>query len=98
MLDRMSDASRIVELLRKKGLVERNIRIGDRRKMDVNITENGIQLLKEIDKESERMDKRLSALNEQEIIQLNFLLDKLRNILSFLPYIFPPIIYLLFSN
>ena len=34
MLDRMSDASRIVELLRKKKLAERNICGEDRRKMD----------------------------------------------------------------
>src|ERR1035437_7774732 len=94
MLDRMSDASRIVELLRKKGLVERNICEGNRRKMDVLITEKGLHLLEEIEKENERMDKRLSSLSDQEVVQLNFLLDKLRNILSFLPYIFFPLSYI----
>src|ERR1035437_10512952 len=94
MLDRMSDASRIVELLRKKGLVERTICEGDRRRMDVIITENGLHVLQEIDKESERMDKRLSSLNEQEISQLNFLLDKIRNIISLLPYILYPLSFI----
>jgi DNA-binding MarR family transcriptional regulator len=94
MLDRMSDASRIVELLRKKGLIERTICEGDRRRMDVIITENGLQVLQEIDKESERMDKRLSSLNEQEISQLNFLLDKIRNIISLLPYILYPLSFI----
>ena len=79
MLDRMSDASRIVELLRKKGLVERTIRETDRRKMDVVISQQGLQLLRETEKEDERLDKRLSTLNETEITQLNLLLDKLRS-------------------
>ncbi len=80
MLDRMSDASRIVEVLRKKGLVERNVCEGNRRRMDVLITEKGLYLLSEIEKEeNERMDKHLSALDEQEINQLNLLLDQLRN-------------------
>lgn len=99
MLDRMSDASRIVELLRKRKLVERTICDGDRRRMDVIITENGLQLLQEIEKENERMDNHLSALNEQEVSQLNFLLDKLRRPLSLLlyilfpsPFIFPEIL------
>lgn len=78
MLDRMSDASRIVELLRKKKLVERNICGEDRRKMDVVITQKGLDLLEEIEKENERMDKSLSALNEEEIVLLNDLLDKVR--------------------
>ena len=78
MLDRMSDASRIVELMRKKKLVERNICGDDRRKMDVVITQKGLDLLEEIEKESERMDNRLSALNKEEIVLLNDLLDKVR--------------------
>jgi MarR family transcriptional regulator, multiple gene regulator MgrA len=78
MLDRMSDASRIVELLRQKKLVERNISTEDRRKMDVVISQSGLGLLKEIENESEYMDNRLKALNEEEIIQLNYLLDKVR--------------------
>ncbi len=78
MLDHMSDASRIVEVLRKKKLVDRNICDGDRRKMDVVITRDGLELLKEIEKENERIDKQLFALSEEEIILLNDLLDKVR--------------------
>ena len=78
MLDRMSDTSRIVEVLRIKKLVERNISVTDRRKMDVVITKQGLCLLEEIDRENERMDKHLSALNEEEIKLLNDLLDKVR--------------------
>ena len=78
MLDRMSDASRIVELLRKKELVWRNISNEDRRKTDIVITQKGLHLLEEIEKENEFMDNRLVVLNTEEIRQLNELLDKVR--------------------
>jgi DNA-binding MarR family transcriptional regulator len=80
MLDRMSDASRLVEHLRKKELVIRTTAGSDRRRMDVVITEKGLALLEEIEKENDQMDKRLATLDEQEVVQLNFLLDKFRNI------------------
>ena len=78
MLDKMSDASRIVEKLRIKGLVERNICSHDRRNVDVCITQNGLNLLAKIDALDNEIDGRLSSLNEEEIKQLNDLLDKLR--------------------
>jgi DNA-binding MarR family transcriptional regulator len=78
MLDRMSDASRIIELLREKDLLVRNININDRRKMNVNITQKGLAMLEAIELENERMDKKLATLSEDEILQLNDLLDKLR--------------------
>jgi len=78
MLDKMSDASRIVEKLRIKGLVERNLSSHDRRNVDVIITKKGLDLLSEIDKYDDEADKQLSSLNEEEIRQLNDLLDKLR--------------------
>lgn len=79
MLDRMSDASRIIEHLRKKGLVERTVCERNRRQMDVKITQSGLHLLKEVEVHNELMDNKLSSLNEQEIRQLNLLLDKVRN-------------------
>ena len=78
MLDKMSDASRIVEKLRIKQLVERNIRTSDRRHVDVFITEKGLELLSQLDSYADEMNSRLSNLNEEEILKLNFLLDKLR--------------------
>ncbi len=78
MLDRMSDASRIVEKLRVKGMVERNICAADRRNVDVLITEKGLNLLSDIDNYEDEMEKHLSALDENEVKQLNDLLDKMR--------------------
>jgi DNA-binding MarR family transcriptional regulator len=78
MLDKMSDASRIVEKLRLKGLADRNICPNDRRNVDVCITEKGLGLLSQLDKHDDEVDAKLCTLNEEEIVQLNCLLDKLR--------------------
>ncbi len=78
MLDKMSDASRIVEKLRLKGLVDRNICPNDRRNVDVCITEKGLELLAQLDKHDDETDAKLATLNKEEITQLNRLLDKLR--------------------
>jgi DNA-binding MarR family transcriptional regulator len=78
MLDKMSDASRIVEKLRLKGLVERNTSPSDRRECEVLITGKGLDLLARADKEFIQMDALFSTLKPDEIHQLNLLLDKMR--------------------
>lgn len=78
MLDKMSDASRIVEKLRTKSLLERTLSENDRRSCDVTITAKGLVLLKEIDKEDVQFEKLFRGLSETEKKQLNDLLDKLR--------------------
>lgn len=79
MLDKMSDASRLVERLRIKGLIKRDLKPNDRRCVDVIITEKGLLLLKEIDKLNDRHDSFLKKLSESEAKKLNNLLDKLRD-------------------
>ena len=78
MLDKMSDASRIVEKLRIKGFAERRTCPNDRRACDVLITKKGMKLLQHIDDNSFDFDNLFSNLNQSEIKQLNFLMDKLR--------------------
>jgi DNA-binding MarR family transcriptional regulator len=78
MLDKMSDASRIVERLVHKGLVTRCINQKDRRAVDIVINEKGLELLKQLDPVITPIDILKSNLNEAEAKQLNFLLDKLR--------------------
>ncbi len=78
MLNKMSDASRIVERLHKKGLVERFTSSTDRRLVDVTITRKGRILIKKIDKKSDDMDRLLALLTEEEAKELNRLLDKVR--------------------
>lgn len=78
MLDKMSDASRIVEKLRMKGLVERHICQHDRRSCQVFITQKGMDLLSEIDTNEVKQTDLMISLSETEKVQLNLLLDKLR--------------------
>jgi len=78
MLDKMSNASRLVEKLRKKGLVQRNTCENDRRAVDVIITTQGLELLDEIEKCDKKWEKQFHVLSAQEVRTLNNLLDKLR--------------------
>ncbi len=78
MLNKMSNASRLVEKLRLKGMVERQINKGDRRACNVLITKKGLDVLTEMDKEENENRPFLANLNEDEAKQLNVLLDKLR--------------------
>lgn len=79
MLDKMSDASRIVERLHKKGLVERNTCVADKRLVDVLINEEGLKLLAIIDEDSENLDFSKTNLTADEALLLSDLLDKLRD-------------------
>lgn len=79
MLDRMSNASRLVEKLRLKGFVERKENDTDRRQVKVSITENGLKLLEELDKAMQNRENEFSKLSIEEANQLNILLDKLRS-------------------
>ncbi|MDF1612713.1 MAG: MarR family transcriptional regulator [Stygiobacter sp.] len=78
MIDKMSDASRLVERLRQKGLVKRGLCKSDRRRVDVIITEKGLNLLKEIDQLNKKYDAFFKNLTESEAETLNKLLDKMR--------------------
>lgn len=78
MLDKMPDASRLVERLKQKGLVEREICKNDRRKVEVKITQKGLKLLQDTDKLEERFDQLFKELKPSEAKTLNDLLDKLR--------------------
>ncbi len=77
MIDRNSDASRIVERLRKAGHVERVTCENDRRAVDVIITEKGLALLKTLDPIVHTMNDPLKTLEKDEIADLNGMLDKL---------------------
>ncbi|MEO1518620.1 MAG: MarR family transcriptional regulator [Bacteroidota bacterium] len=79
MIDKMSNASRLVEKLKQKGLVERRSCPSDRRRVDIGITSQGLSL---INQASIHMEKAIGAylkgLDAQEANQLNELLDKMR--------------------
>ena len=79
MIDKMSDASRIVERLKIKGFVDRRINRFDRRSVDIIITEKGLSLLAEMDNEFHLFETPIKNLGEKEATELNNLLDKIRN-------------------
>lgn len=79
MLDKSSNASRLVEKLRLKKLVERAVCPEDRRAVNVVITKKGLDLLQELDKLEQQFSEDFAAvLSEKEAQQLNTLLDRLR--------------------
>lgn len=78
MLLKTSDASRLVERLRVKGLVKRDLSSHDRRSVDVIITKKGLKLLSEIDKLNGKGDAIFKNISSGEAKIINDLLDKLR--------------------
>lgn len=78
MMDKMSDASRIVERLIHKGLVSKSANLIDRRASDIQINEQGLKLLDQLHKNPLITELFTSNLTENEAKQLNQLLNKLR--------------------
>lgn len=78
MLDKMSDASRIVDRLIQKGLVSRCTNNKDRRAVDIRISEAGLEILSKMDEEFKTRDMLKNNLTEEEAGKLSDLLDKLR--------------------
>lgn len=78
MLDKMSNASRIIDKLEDKKLVLRKTNSEDKRCADVLISEKGLELLNELDSEIKNIEKSNIHLSLQEVKILNDLLDKLR--------------------
>ena len=80
MLDKMSDTSRIVDRLVKKGMVKKSVCREDRRLVDVLLTDKGKKLLQSMDEVNEEMESIFKYLSDDEAKLLNVLLDKIRMI------------------
>ncbi len=80
MLDKMSDTSRIVDRLIAKDLVEKCVNNTDKRLVDITISLKGRHLIQEMDHFSYEIDHIFRNLTDDEINQLNFLLDKTREL------------------
>jgi DNA-binding MarR family transcriptional regulator len=78
MLDKESNASRLIDKLNACGLTSRVQCPKDRRQVDITITQKGLDLLEKIGPELERLSKDEIALTETEAKTLNELLDKMR--------------------
>jgi DNA-binding MarR family transcriptional regulator len=78
MIDKMSDASRIVDRLIQKELVSRCTNNKDRRAVDIRISELGLQTLAKMDEEFKTKELLKNNLTLEEAGLLSDLLDKLR--------------------
>ena len=79
MIDKSSNASRIVDKLEEKGFVDRRKCANDRRAVDVIISQLGLDILETMDQELSILEKDMKTLSEEEAEQLNVLLDKIRS-------------------
>ena len=77
MLDRNSDVSRLLDRLAAKNLIAKSTCPNDKRASDVLITDEGIALLKELNKIPNQ--DRVLSLSEDEARKLSDLLDKARD-------------------
>ncbi|MEL7161676.1 MAG: MarR family transcriptional regulator [Bacteroidota bacterium] len=79
MLDKMSNASRLVDKLKTKGLVHRQECKDDRRRVDIFITDAGLDLIERASQAVEdTRNKAFDNLSDAEADQLSLLLDRLR--------------------
>jgi len=79
MLNRMSNATRLVEKLRINGYVTREICPENRRKVNILITQKGLELLEIVSPEIDHALQNHNQLTDSEVATLNELLDKLRS-------------------
>ncbi|MBA4154422.1 MarR family transcriptional regulator [Flavobacterium sp.] len=81
MIAKTSNTTRLVDKLLLKGLVNRVVCEQNRRKMEITITERGLQLLTELDPKIEAHELLFANnLTKQELENLNELLEKYRTI------------------
>jgi len=78
MIDKNSNATRLVEKLRQKGYVKRELCESNRRQVDIEITKKGLELLAEIDKEATGWLDQFKSCSKAEMAELNRILDKMR--------------------
>ncbi len=79
MIDKMSNASRLVDKLLQKGYVDRQACPEDRRRVDVKITSEGLKIIGEASEVMEQsLFKQMENLSVTEAELLNKLLDQLR--------------------
>ncbi|MFM7055102.1 MAG: MarR family winged helix-turn-helix transcriptional regulator [Bacteroidota bacterium] len=78
MLDKSSNASRLVDRLLEKGFVTRETNRQDKRAVDVYISHKGMDVLDNIDKTIGLFESHLDHLSESEARMLSDLLDKMR--------------------
>lgn len=79
MIDKMSNASRLVDKLKEKGYVKRQECEEDRRRVDIVITKKGIDIVARATEAVEQtMLDNFQTTSDEEFDQLSAMLDRLR--------------------
>ncbi len=78
MLDKSSNASRLVEKLKQKQLVDRCECPDDRRAVNVKITQKGLDMLLKLDNTDNIIHEDFNIITKEEALLANTILDKLR--------------------
>jgi len=76
MVHKMSNTTRLIDKLIHKKLVKRNVCVKNRRKIELFITEDGLDLLKKIDPITDEIEKKiLSNISSQDLNSLISILN-----------------------
>jgi DNA-binding MarR family transcriptional regulator len=78
MLDKNPDLTRLCDRLCKLDLITRGVDKTNRRKINIKISDAGLELLKTLDPKIKKMQSSMKSLTEDEANQLSDLLDKMR--------------------
>lgn len=79
MLDKSSNASRLIDKLLLKKLVDRNVSSNDRRQMEIRITQKGLDMLAELDGKMNYGELLAeNRITEAEAAMVSDILDRLR--------------------
>jgi len=76
MLNKMSDITRLIDRLIRKNYVVKEVRVNDKRLVDITITDDGVKLLETMRNNS--VTNTVGSLSVKDSNELNRLLDKLR--------------------
>lgn len=82
MMDKMSNASRLVDKLLEKHLVLRRECPNDRRAVDILILPAGLELLDQVNQVQINWGKHFDALGQKKLEEMNQLLDEFRTVFS----------------
>ncbi|SKA47629.1 DNA-binding transcriptional regulator, MarR family [Chitinophaga eiseniae] len=78
MEEKNAGVSRLVDRLVLKGFVSKTVNPADKRLVAVSITASGLEKVKKVDRNLDKLDQVYAALNDHEVTQLNRLLEKIR--------------------
>lgn len=74
---KMSDASRLVDRLALKNLITKSPSKGDKRLVDVIISPEGLELLRQLDEKMQELDAILQVVPLEQVQLLNQVLDQI---------------------